>query len=89
MIINHCVFNDGINPVINVFGQAKTGLISKIKVINADNFEDYIFLCRSNDNVFVSRISYDDSFGYYVDDIKRKQVIRVNDLNELNLIKVL
>lgn len=84
MLIQYCVFVNNDDPHINV--HAETGVL--INTIQECDFEDHIFLCKSGDNVFVSTINYDDYFGYYVDDIKRKQVVSIGDIDEIHLIQL-
>lgn len=75
-------------PVFRAFG-IKGEHFDKlpIRVLTKEELEDAIFLCKCDDNVFVSDIRFDADFGYYVDDVSGREAIKITDLTEIYLIE--
>jgi hypothetical protein len=58
-----------------------------IRVLTEEELVDALFLCKCGDNVFVSDIRFDSNFGYYVDDVRGREAIKITDLTEIYLIE--
>lgn len=70
------------NPVFRIFND-----YTPIETLSYEDLENNRFLCLTKFNdVFVSNIKHSDSFGYYVDDIKSKTIIPIDNVLELHII---
>lgn len=57
------------------------------EIIKYSNTEEgALFLCKCSSSVFVSELSYDKNYGYYIDNVRGKEAIKLNDLIEICLI---
>jgi hypothetical protein len=56
--------------------------------LSEEELEGRKFLCKVDKSLFVSPIKWNDSYGWYVDNVRGKICYRVEELDELYLVEL-